>query len=235
MKLGLFSFIIIAVLVTVYTNAQPSSSSSASFSSSSSSSSSSVNIIKVISGLLDLPIAKDGMGTRISDEITKKPYHRKDWDHWVDADHDCQTTRTEILLEQTSDRSKITYNDKVRKCSLKAGAWLDPYSNIFYYNPIQLDIDHVVPLGWAHHHGAADWPSDKKRRFANDKNNLLAVHFRLNRKKGDKGPDLWMPPNQEYRCEYIRRFDRTVRDYQLHYRNSEYRIVQRLLTVCNGR
>ncbi len=78
-----------------------------------------------------------------------------------------------------------------------------------------LDIDHVVPLKWAYEHGAHDWPVERKAKFANDPLNTIAVSLSANRSKGAKGPTEWMPPNNAYRCDYLRKFESVLKAYGL--------------------
>ncbi|EGR0268970.1 HNH endonuclease [Vibrio alginolyticus] len=87
------------------------------------------------------------------------------------------------------------------------------YSGKIYYNASDLDIDHIVLLSWAWKHGADQWTKDTRKRFANDPRNLVAVGASLNRSKGDKGLDEWLPPaNQK---QYRLRFQRIVKLYGL--------------------
>lgn len=166
-----------------------------------------------------------------SDQIA---YNRKDWQHWIDADKDCQNTRNEVLILKTIEPSSIVFNEKVRRCTVKKGKWIDPYSSKVITNPAELDIDHIVPLSWAHSHGAASWAKSKKKTFANDYTNLLPVQLSLNRKKGDKGPTDWMPPNNQYRCSYLKDFNAVVIKYHLQYTNTEQRIVKKMQSACTG-
>ena len=99
-------------------------------------------------------------------------------------------------------------------------------------NPSDLDVDHIVPLAWAHGHGAGKWPKSKKKAFANDFQNLLAVEDSLNQSKRAKGPDQWMPPNYKYRCKYVTKFDVIVSKYSLKYAPSEKRTIGKMLTIC---
>lgn len=156
-------------------------------------------------------------------------YNRGDWKHWIDSDGDCQNTRTEVLIRQSMGRVTFTNH---KRCSVKAGAWLDPYSGLSYSRATDLDIDHVVPLSWANGHGGSGWSKSRKRKFANDITNLMAVENGLNRAKGDKGPDEWMPPRHEYRCEYLKRFDDVVIAYRLMYAPSEKRTINRMKKAC---
>jgi len=162
-------------------------------------------------------------------------YTRKEWQHWIDADKDCQNTRNEVLIVTAIDPSSLVYQDRKRRCTLVQGKWLDPYSNKVFTNPTDLDIDHIVPLSWAHSHGAAGWSPSQKRDFANDFQNLIAVHLKLNREKGDKGPTEWLPPNNSYRCDYISKFDAVVGKYYLKYTSSEKRTITKLQDACNKR
>jgi len=158
-------------------------------------------------------------------------YSRDAWPHWIDADHDCQDTRAEILIMRATE--KVQFKDS-QGCHVIAGTWRDPYSDKRYVNPSLLDIDHVVPLKWAHGHGADRWTHAKRTQFANDMANLEAVGKELNRSKGAQGPDEWMPPNSPYRCTYAVRFDAMVAKYGLTYVPSERRVVNKMLAACTG-
>ena len=78
-------------------------------------------------------------------------YDRHDWKHWTDADGDCQDARQEVLVAES--RSAPGFRSD-RKCRVKSGEWLSPYSNTVVTDPGKLDIDHMVPLGNAHASGA---------------------------------------------------------------------------------
>nr|WP_165773442.1 HNH endonuclease family protein [Zooshikella ganghwensis] len=77
-----------------------------------------------------------------------------------------------------------------------------------FSNPSDLDIDHIVPLKEAFRSGASLWNATRKREFANDLENLLAVSNSANRQKGDKDPTHWTPENWNYQCDYILDFGR---------------------------
>jgi hypothetical protein len=95
-----------------------------------------------------------------------------------------------------------------------------------------LDLDHVVPLKFAHGHGADKWSREKKQTFANDLDNLLLVNASLNRQKGAKGLDEWLPPNHVYLCEYITHFNTVIAKYELSYIPSEQRVVDKMVKAC---
>jgi hypothetical protein len=157
-------------------------------------------------------------------------YDRSDWPHWLDSDKDCQNTRHEILI-QTSTKPVSFKTDK--ECNVLSGEWYDPYSGDTYIVSNELDLDHIVPLKFAHGHGADKWSRERKALFANDLANLILVQASLNRQKGAKGPDEWLPVNHQYRCEYITRFNNVMVKYDLAYIQSEQRIVNRLVKACD--
>ena len=95
------------------------------------------------------------------------------------------------------------------------GKWLDPYTGKTFRKSAEVDIDHMVPLYWAWKHGAYDWNKDKRVRFANDPRNLFAVQKSVNREKSASGPLKWLPPNIEFRCSYVVRFERIINIYDL--------------------
>ncbi|BCD97739.1 HNH endonuclease [Marinagarivorans cellulosilyticus] len=156
-------------------------------------------------------------------------YNRDDWQHWSDFDGDCMNTRHEILLAQADGQVKKSPDG----CYVSVGTWLDPFSGKTLHRASDLDVDHIVPLKWAHDHGGADWPRNKKERFANDPRNLLAVDDGLNQAKGAKGPNEWMPPNQSFRCEYLELWQTVLKEYpSLKMNSTEERVFRKQLNSC---
>jgi hypothetical protein len=141
-------------------------------------------------------------------------YDRSDWPHWLDDDKDCQNTRHEILI-QTSTKPVEFKTDN--ECNVLAGEWYDPYSGDTFTISKDLDLDHIVPLKFAHGHGADKWSRERKKQFANDYGNLLLVNASLNRQKGAKGPTEWLPSNFPKRREYIARFNAVMAKYERSY------------------
>ena len=137
-------------------------------------------------------------------------YDRDEWRHWIDTDGDCQNTRAEILIQDSLEPVSFGSQDS---CRVIRGRWLLPYTGGTVTNARQLDIDHIVPLKWAHGHGGDRWDTAKKTEFANDPENLLPVWSSANRSKGSKGPDQWMPTIN--RCEYAEPWQRIIEKYEL--------------------
>lgn len=158
-------------------------------------------------------------------------YQRADWTHWTDADGDCQTTRDEALIAQSA--TPVTFRD-ARQCRVRTGQWRDPYSGFTYTQSDELDIDHVVPLKWAHEHGGWSWSSARKAQFANslDADHLLVVHRSLNRAKGAKGPDLWQPRDRHDACHYGRAWKDITARWALALTWNEMAAIDGLLTKC---
>ena len=126
---------------------------------------------------------------------------------WADVDGDCQNSRAEALIEQST--TQVRFADE-RRCRVVTGRWISPFTGKVIRD---IDIDHVVPLKWAWDHGASKWPRDKRERFANDRINLWSVELSLNRQKGAKGTEEWLPPAGK--CGYVSRFVRIVKVYGL--------------------
>ena len=137
-------------------------------------------------------------------------YSRDDWKHWIDADGDCQNTRAEILIRDSKQPVQFKSN---RQCKVTSGLWVLPYTGGTVTNARQLDIDHIIPLKWAHGHGGDRWTSRQKQAFANDPENLLATYSSANRSKGAKGPDGWVPAVN--RCQYAKRWEYLLEKYDL--------------------
>ena len=128
-------------------------------------------------------------------------YNREDWGNWIDEDGDGLNTRHEVLAEESLIKPVISNNKVV------SGKWFDKYTGKYFTNPSDLDIDHLVPLKNAYISGASNWSKKKKNRYYNylkSDNHLIAVSKSANRNKSDKSPVDWLPPNEEYQCEYVR-------------------------------
>ena len=120
-----------------------------------------------------------------------KRYNRKDWKHWIDEDRDCQNTRAEVLISQSQVRIEFATS---RDCRVLKGSWIGQLTGALLTDASDIDIDHVIPLSYAHRHGGFSWSSSKKEQFANDALNLLPAYDIENRKKSDKGPSEYLPP-----------------------------------------
>lgn len=141
----------------------------------------------------------------------QQDYERSAFGHgWDDADGDCQDSRAEALINTSS--TPVRFADADR-CRVVTGRWISPFTGNVVQNSSEIDIDHVVPLRWAWEHGAAEWTQSQREEFANDLRNLWPVELSLNRSKGARGPDEWLPPSGK--CQYIARFLRLMKIYDL--------------------
>lgn len=129
-------------------------------------------------------------------------YNRDDYIHWTDYNKDCQDTRQEVLIQESLE--PVVYKSE-EACSVASGKWYGAYTGKYYYNPSDLDIDHLIPLKNAHISGAYKFDKNQKEEFANrllEPDHLIAVSSNANRSKGARGPDEWKPENTDYWCEY---------------------------------
>lgn len=122
---------------------------------------------------------------------------------WVRPTVECYNTRAMILIRDSE--SPVEYNPK-NNCAVYSGTWKDPYTDTIINQAKDLDIDHFVPLKNAYSSGAFDWQPSKRCNYANfihNKFHLLSVSNIENRKKSDRGPEEYMPPNKNYACQYV--------------------------------
>jgi len=140
----------------------------------------------------------------------------------------CRDTRARLLVEMSTLPVRFATN---KGCLVTSGRWISPWTGDVL-NAGDIDIDHVVALSWAWHHGAATWTRNKRVKFANDPVNLVAVEASLNRSKSDQGPDQWLPPAGQ--CGYVARFYRIVKLYKLEPRPAENDWIRTFLSDCRG-
>ena len=157
-------------------------------------------------------------------------YDRSLFGGWSDTDRDCQNTRHELLQELST--AAVSFSRS--SCRVTKGRWLDPYTDKTFFESKQLDIDHLVPLKYSWEHGAHGWTSVKRIQFSNDPANLFAVQKSVNRQKSAYGPLEWLPPNINFRCQYIIRFQGIINKYSLVQNSAKRRsIKQAQQKYCN--
>lgn len=118
----------------------------------------------------------------------------------------CFYTRSEVLARDSKSAVQRKIDDD---CVVTQGDWDDPYSGSHFTDPKDIQIDHFVPLKNAYVSGAYSWDYRKRCLYANFLENsihLLSVSGDENIAKLDHGPEKYMPPNRQFRCEYLKRW-----------------------------
>ncbi len=130
-------------------------------------------------------------------------YNRDEWHpRWRDNDRDCQDTRQEVLIAEST--VPVTYTT-AEECRVAAGEWHREYTGLVFTDPGDLDVDHLVPLANAHRSGGWAWDRERKERFSNllsYSGHLIAVQNSANRAKASDGPEEWRPEVEAYWCQY---------------------------------
>lgn len=137
---------------------------------------------------------------------------------WASNGCGSATTRDTILARDLKDAVKNP------RCQVTSGTLSDPYTGRTIRfrrgrnTSSAVQIDHVVALLDAWESGARDWNQAKRVQYANSPDVLLASDGPANMAKGsgldvngtalyrpqDSGaPDVWMPDNKAYRCDYM--------------------------------
>ncbi|WHI44623.1 DUF1524 domain-containing protein [Microbulbifer sp. VAAF005] len=170
----------------------------------------------ILSAIL-LTVLTDCLEVKANDS---RGYNLREWlPRWSDSDGDCQSTRHELLIRYSL--APVTFTNE-SGCIVETGLWLDPYTGQFFRLASDLDVEHIVPLSWAHKHGGSEWTVELKRKFSEDPENLWLVDDGRNQSKGDKGPNRWLPPYEPVQSIYIQRFLAIVKKYDLQINKAEY-------------
>lgn len=123
-------------------------------------------------------------------------------------------------------------------CTVISGTLHDPYTGkaINFVRGASssnlVQIDHVIALSDAWQKGAQQLPALSRLQFANDPLNLLAVDGPANNAKSDGDAATWLPPNKEYRCQYIARQIAVKQKYTLWVTQAEHDAMQKVLGQC---
>ena len=153
---------------------------------------------------------------------------------WADVDRNGCDTRNDILRR---DLGALSLKPGTHGCVVLTGTLRDPYSGqvvAFRRGPDSADvqIDHVVAMSNAWQTGAYRWTDAKRRAFANDPANLLAVQGRLNQAKSDADAATWLPPSRAAWCGFGIRQTTVKARYGLWVTPAEKAALGRLLARC---
>ncbi|TYP88436.1 HNH endonuclease family protein [Blastococcus xanthinilyticus] len=154
---------------------------------------------------------------------------------WLDTDRNGCDTRNDVLKR---DLQAETFKPGTRSCVVLTGTLADPYSGktIAFQRgqdtSSDVQIDHVVALSDAWQKGAQQLDESRRRAFANDPLNLLAVDGPLNMQKGDGDAATWLPPARGYRCEYVARQVAVKATYALWMTQAEKNAIATVLSSC---
>jgi hypothetical protein len=149
------------------------------------------------------------------------------------ADWRTCTVRDKIIAR---DLTNITYQNNT--CKVESGTLNDPYTGkIIHFQrgdkTSQLvQIDHVVALSDAWQKGAQQLSREKRKAFANDDLNLMAVDGPANMQKGAGDAATWLPKNKNFRCQYVARQISIKASYSLWVTAAEKAAMSRVLEAC---
>lgn len=120
-------------------------------------------------------------------------------------------------------------------CTVRSGTLHDPYDGrtVHYRagDPGTVRVDHVVALRTAWRSGAADWPAARRRAFAGDHRELLAVGARARRDRAGRSPAHWRPA-AGLRCDYAERYVTVLHAYHLTVTRADKHALHAMLGTC---
>ncbi|MFB4282194.1 MULTISPECIES: HNH endonuclease family protein [unclassified Nonomuraea] len=154
---------------------------------------------------------------------------------WSDVDRNGCDTRNDILKRDLVDE---TFRSGTHDCIVLTGTLHDPYSGKTIKfrrgqdTSMDVQIDHVIPLSDAWQKGARQWSATKRKEFANDPLNLMAVDGPLNGQKSDSDAATWLPPRKSYRCTYIARQVDVKAKYGVWVTSAEKTAMEGILENC---
>ena len=157
------------------------------------------------------------------------------WSDDVDVEfgHNGCNTRDDVLR-----RDLVDIRLRGGTCLVQRGTLHDPYTGEvieFVRGPESsetVQIDHLVSLADAWYKGARAWDDSRRRDFANDPLNLLAVSGPANFDKAFRDAAGWLPPNVGYRCEFVARQVTVKTTYRLWVSANEKAAMRKVLRSC---
>ena len=156
---------------------------------------------------------------------------------WADIDHNGCDTRNDILAR---DLARPTFKPGTHDCVVLSGTLAEPYTGATIQfqrgnkTSSLVQIDHVVALADAWRSGAWQWDAQRRQEFANDPQNLLSVDGAANEDKSASSADQWLPPNVNFRCDYVKRQIAVKNAYGLSVTQAEQDAMATQLATCPG-
>ncbi len=186
---------------------------------------------------VELPAGEAGSAVRVLNELAvkgrapKTGYTRDQFgDGWA-SQQGCDTRN--VILHR--DLTEVEVDEQ---CRVTAGILQDPYTGKTIHfqrgeatSPL-VQIDHVVALSDAWQKGAQQLSPERRVAFSNDPLNLLAVDGETNQEKSDSDAATWLPPNKEFRCQYVARQVAVKKTYALWVTAAEKDAMARVLLAC---
>lgn len=157
------------------------------------------------------------------------------WSDDVDVEfgHNGCNTRDDILRRDLADLVV-----RPGTCFAQTGTLHDPYGGAviaFTRGPDTspaVQIDHLVSLSDAWYKGAREWDDQRRRDFANDPRNLIAVDGKANFDKAFRDVGSWLPPNAAFRCEFVTRIVEVKTTYGISVSAREKDAIEDVLAGC---
>lgn len=157
------------------------------------------------------------------------------WSDDVDVEfgHNGCNTRDDILRR---DLTRVVLRRGT--CLVQRGTLHDPYTGNtleFVRGPSTseaVQVDHLVSLADAWYKGARFWDDARRRDFANDPRNLLAVSAQANFDKAFRDAAGWLPANAAFECEFVARQVTVKTAYGLWVSANEKTAMHRVLRRC---
>lgn len=166
---------------------------------------------------------------------SEKYDRRMHYGRWINdpSDDTCQNTRAKVLVRDSV--GPVTFrNDK--QCVVDTGAWEDQYTGLTLNNARQVQVDHMVPLKHSWLTGASNWDFKARCLYANfmgNNHHLIPVYAHENMSKGDRGPDKYMPPNQNITCDYVKTWLKVKLAWRLVIPSEEMIAIQQVIADNN--
>jgi hypothetical protein len=152
-----------------------------------------------------------------------------------DSRNGCDT-RNDVLRKSLS---QVVIKPNTQGCVVLRGILDDPYtgSTIHFvrgYNTSNaIEIDHLIPLAAAWDLGAAGWSPGRRAGFANDTRlELIAVSGPANQAKRDSTPASWLPPNRDFRCDYVSRYLKAAVHYDIAVTKADVMVIEAVARTC---
>lgn len=160
-------------------------------------------------------------------------YNRNGYSYGIDADHDGQNTRAELLIKFSN--SPVSFTNDTKR-TVKSGEWFDNYTGVTFKNASDVDIDHLVPLYEVHLSGGHAWSDEKKRSFANDlgENSPLRITHRWTNRipKNADDPAFYSPSYVPARCTYLYDWINIKRKWELSMDPQEADALRNQIRAC---